>query len=211
MNLPLNVDVQCTDGPAARSTTIVFNPDTGQVTYLVVELKEGLDNQVMAPLNLIAQSTPKEIRLNCSKDELAQCQPFIKVVYLGEGDPDEAYRELGASNWSAYRQDSLDAEMLEVYSALFAQVEQVPEGELAIPYNAKVEATDGTVGTVDELIIDAASNTLTHLVLREGHLWRQREISIPVTQIDHVEAGTVYLKLDKASAEALPKVSTDRG
>jgi hypothetical protein len=42
--------------------------------------------------------------------------------------------------------------------------------------------------------------------MREGHLWGQKDVSIPVSQIDHYQDNTVYLKLDKQSIEALPGI-----
>jgi hypothetical protein len=41
-------------------------------------------------------------------------------------------------------------------------------------------------------------------VLREGHMWGQKDVTIPVEQIDHMEKASVYLKLDKRSIGALP-------
>jgi hypothetical protein len=44
---------------------------------------------------------------------------------------------------------------------------------------------------------------VTHLVLLVRHIFEAREITIPVSQIDHIDQGTVYLKLDRQSVEAL--------
>ena len=49
--------------------------------------------------------------------------------------------------------------------------EQIPAGELAVRRGAKVEATDGRVGQVDEFLIDPSNGQISHLILREGHLW----------------------------------------
>ena len=69
---------------------------------------------------------------------------------------------------------------------------------------AWVEATDGTVGQVDELLINSNNMQVTHLVLLERHLLKKREITIPVSQIDRVDEDTIYLKLDRKSVEELP-------
>ena len=37
MDIPLNVDVHCPDGRCGRSTHIIINPATEQVTHLVVK------------------------------------------------------------------------------------------------------------------------------------------------------------------------------
>ncbi len=82
--------------------------------------------------------------------------------------------------------------------------EQVPENELAIHQDARVEATDGDVGKVDEFVIDPETNKISHLFLRQGRLWTKRDVSVPVDAIERVEGDVVYLKLDKKAIEQLP-------
>ena len=83
--------------------------------------------------------------------------------------------------------------------------ELVPEGEEAIDRGARVVASDGPIGHVDEFLIDPVSQHITHLILREGHFWGQKEVTIPVNQIERIEEDTVYLKLSKEEIERLPK------
>jgi hypothetical protein len=47
--------------------------------------------------------------------------------------------------------------------------------------------------------------------MREGHLWGQKDVSIPVGQIDRYQDNTVYLKLDKHAIEVLPTITIHRG
>jgi uncharacterized membrane protein len=51
---------------------------------------------------------------------------------------------------------------------------------------------------------------VTHLVLLERHIWKKREITIPVSQIDRVDEDAVYLKLDRQSVEMLPTTPIQR-
>jgi sporulation protein YlmC with PRC-barrel domain len=69
-------------------------------------------------------------------------------------------------------------------------------------------ATDGRVGKVDEFLIDPLTGHITHLVLRKGHLWGERDITIAVSQIDRVTPEAVYLKLDKDAVNGLPGITT---
>jgi len=64
---------------------------------------------------------------------------------------------------------------------------------------------------VDEFLINPINDTISHLVLREGHLWGQKNITIPLSQIDRIDENTVWLKLDKQSIEALPAIPIHRG
>ena len=85
-------------------------------------------------------------------------------------------------------------------------VEQVPSDELAVHRGSHVEATDGRVGSVDAFIVNPTNSHISHLVLREGHLWNTQDVTIPVSEIDHIESDTVYLKLDMHGVHTLPAV-----
>jgi hypothetical protein len=63
---------------------------------------------------------------------------------------------------------------------------------------------------VDEFVVEPASGNISHLVMRDGHLWEQQEVTIPVSAIERIEADTVLLKLDKHAVEALPTVPVKR-
>ena len=89
--------------------------------------------------------------------------------------------------------------------------ERIPPGELAVHRGAQVEAKDGPVGQVDEFLVDPATGHITHLVMREGHLWGTKDVAIPVSQIGRLEEDTVHVKLDKAGIEALPVIPIRRG
>jgi hypothetical protein len=80
---------------------------------------------------------------------------------------------------------------------------QVPEGELAVSLHSKVEATDGVVGRVDGLLTQEGSGVITHLLMRKGHAWGQKEVVIPRSLIDHEHEGTVYLTVDKDEVSKL--------
>ena len=47
---------------------------------------------------------------------------------------------------------------------------------------------------------------MTHLVMREGHLWGKKDVVIPVSEVDRIEEDTVYLKLSKDEVQALPAI-----
>ncbi len=81
---------------------------------------------------------------------------------------------------------------------------------LDVRHSPRVEATDGYVGQVDELLINAKNRQVTHLVLREIHTLKMKEIIIPVSQIDHVYEDIIFLKLDRQIIEKLATPSTQR-
>jgi sporulation protein YlmC with PRC-barrel domain len=205
MDIPIDVEVHCADGPVGHSSAIVLNPVTKEVTHLAVRTKGLLSDEYLVPVELIAESTPQRISLSCSRAELAQCQPFEKSVLVGVDGA-----ELGPSD--------MDYAMAATYGTMpggeypgamyppTLQEEQIPDGTLSIHPGASVEATDGHVGQVREFIIDPQNDRVTHLVLREGHLWGKKDVTIPLDQIERIEEDVIFLKLDKADVERLPSV-----
>jgi sporulation protein YlmC with PRC-barrel domain len=199
MDLPVNVKVYCVDGLCGRSTHIVFKPSSDEVTHVVVETTQAPRTQVLVPVSRVTETTPDSINLSYTRIELAKLQSFIETEFV----------QVDVSPYMGLPY------YVEPYPFPYPQKipvghEAIPSGELAVRRGAGVEATDGHVGHVDEFVIDPESDAITHLVLRQGHLWGQREVTIPVSQIDHIEEDTVYLKLDKASIEALPAVAARR-
>ena len=81
----------------------------------------------------------------------------------------------------------------------------VTEGGSILSCDAIVKATDGYVGQVDELLIHSNGMEATHLVLIVRHIFNAGKIIIPVSQIDHIEAGTIYLKLDRQGVKGFSK------
>ena len=63
---------------------------------------------------------------------------------------------------------------------------------------------------MDEFVTIPTNGQITHLLLREGHLWGCKEVTIPVSEIERIEGGAVYVKLDKRGIQALPSVQVRR-
>jgi sporulation protein YlmC with PRC-barrel domain len=72
--------------------------------------------------------------------------------------------------------------------------------EFAVCPGLRIEAIDGSVGEVDVLRIDSASMQITHLILRERHVFEQKEIVIPVSQIEHIGIDVIYLSAGNDSS-----------
>jgi sporulation protein YlmC with PRC-barrel domain len=210
MDIPLNVEVRCTDGPCGHSIAIVLNPVTEQVTHFVVQTAGLTGDEYLIPIDAITDSTSDYIQLRWDREELANAEPFVKQVFLGTDEAAYRAQEMASSTmmWPYAQGD--EAYLSSMVAAGYEQVEQIPQSELAIHRGADVDATDGRVGQVDEFVIDPETSHITHLVLRRGHFWGERDVTIPVSQIARVEADVVYLKLDKKAVGDLPSVPVHR-
>lgn len=209
MEIPLQAPVECTDGVYGRSAYVLMNPVAGKVTHLVVRADAWPNTETIVPVEAVAETVADTILLRCSKAELAQMAPFVKTEFIEKQMP-IVYPDYGTfgNNMGTYYiwpyADYDDTVQVPVEHL------QIPPGELAVRRGARVEGTDGYVGRVDEFVVNPENGKITHLVLREGHLWGQKEVLIPLSAIDETRADAVTLKLNKHQIESLPTFPVHR-
>ena len=202
MNIPINANVVCKSELCGKSTSLIINPVNEQITHLVVEEKEFPNIKRLVPVNEIFESTSNLIQLRTSKKKFMQMEPFQETDFI----------------YSGYMDSSLPYKVpylvwpytMYVDGPIQISHENMPAGEIEIRRGSKVFASDGKVGQVDEFLIDPKNNEITHLIMREGHLWGKKDITIPVSEIKKIDEDVVHLKLDKESIEKLPAISVSR-
>jgi sporulation protein YlmC with PRC-barrel domain len=201
MEIPLNVEVECADGRCGRSTFVIVDPVTQEVTHLVVRDERRPHTERLVPARLIADSNHEEITLRCTQQEWQRMEPFYITEFVRAAIPH--YEVTSQYMWPDVTTRTTLKWIPETYQNLPPHTRDVRRG-------AYVQATDGRVGRVDEFLVDPRNHHINHLVMREGRLWGQKDVSIPVAQIDRIEEDTVYLKLDKAGVEKLPAIPLHR-
>jgi len=199
MNIPIKAQVDCTDRSCGKSTNVIVNPINQQVTHVVIHDKRLPENPTrIIPSGKVAEVTPQLITLNCTRAEVEEMPAFIVSNFVQESGSGQAYAS-GAAYYSKYVIDDT------AYDEF--QERNIPEGELALYSGMHVKAADGKVGKLDELVLDPDSGAITNLLMREGHLWGKKEVTIPLTAVDYADADTVYLTIDKEAIKALPTVN----
>ena len=202
MDIALNTQVECTDGVCGRSVYVLINPVIDQVTHLVVKEDSSPNTEYMVPVDLVTETTADMIRLRCSIAELEKLDPFINTTVIQERVTN---RDFGYSG-GMYGMGTYYLPFVTSERTVYETVEnhQIPPGELAVRRGTRVEATDGEVGKVDEFVVNPENGHITHLVLREGHLWGKKDVIIPLSALDQIREDTVFLKIDKHQIESLP-------
>jgi sporulation protein YlmC with PRC-barrel domain len=208
INIPVDASVECVDGVCGVSTHVIINPVTKKVTHFVVKQKESPHIQRMVPVEWVAQTTSNLIQLECTKDRLGHQDKFVNTEYIKLEPSDMPTYEMPSFTGGIYLYWPYSVPESQRY--ITVEHEHVPQGELAVQRGAHVEAADGHVGQVDEFLVDPRDEQITHLIMREGHLWGQKDVSIPVSAIDHIEEDAVHLKLNKSEIEALPAIPIRR-
>lgn len=201
MEFPLNADVHCTDGRCGRSSHVVLNPATEQITHIVVKEKQPSRVERLVPANLVASTAAEMILLNCSLGEFSRLEPFNQTHFIHGDLPHHATDPSLTLLWPY---------VVPAKRIVDEKIRPIPPGELAVRRGARVEATDGRVGRVDEFLVDPDSSYVTHLCLREGRLRGDRVICIPVSEIGEIQEKVVYLRMDKEAVASMPSVPVKR-
>ena len=90
------------------------------------------------------------------------------------------------------------------------EVDLVPPGELAVVRGMRVDASDGRVGQVDEFAVEPQSGHISHLIMRDKHMFSRRDIFVPVSDIEEIGSEHVLLKLDKREVGQLRSLPVSR-
>jgi len=192
MDLHLNAHVECTDGRVGRLENIVLNPKAEKVIFLVVRGNDLQNTERIIPEKLVREATRETVHLSIDKKEFERMKHFIQEDYI-------------PSNIMLYVADKAGWAM-GTPAGVFVEHEAVPTNGMVVHNGSRVLAADGHVGQVDDFLVEQKTGRITHLILREGHLWGKKDISIPVNRIDRYENEEVYLNIDKKSVQELPVI-----
>lgn len=203
INLATGAKVRCIDGTAGTCTAVIMNPVSNAVSSIVVEDRHASPQPVerMVPLTLITASSKDEIQLAVDLAAFGALDPFVSVHYVKSETPP-------MEGGMVYQEPWLTLEQTDVTTF---EEEHIAPGELAVRRGSHVDATDGHVGRVSHLIVDAATGGVTHLVLESGHMWGKKQVALPVSAIESVDGKTVTLKLSQEEIGSLPVVNARSG
>lgn len=200
-DIPMNAEVICIDGQCGQSTEVIYNPVKRAISHFVVEDASLPDNTTrLVPVEKVESVTHSQIKLNCTRDEFTRMEPFITSRYI---DPDEALFD-DRIYWGA---DSfVDPLVINASPPNVIAEAHIPRDEFAVHRGMHVHATDGHVGSVDELVVDPEGILVTHILMRKGHLFGVKDVAIPITAVDDIFDDTIMLNVDKNTIKSYPTV-----
>jgi sporulation protein YlmC with PRC-barrel domain len=188
------------DGLRGEVRCLVINPAAGTLTHLVVEPagREGLARLV--PLDIV-EVTAGEIRLRCTGEEfrnLAPAEETLAEFVPGYDTPVQVlppgWRDAGGPVIEGGTVPRIPEQ---------ETVDIVPPGEVEERRGDRVHAADGDIGQLRGVRIDPLSRQITHVLLREGHLWGRKEVAIPFETVAGLEDG-IHLRITRQQVRDLP-------
>ncbi len=185
----IGASASCSDGVCGVVRRIIIDPDSRMVTHLVIEPKHRLQPGRLVPVDLVG-TTAGEVRLHCTMAEFGNLDP-AEETQLVEGPG------LGIGSLAG----GPPAGIPEPTPVVVQDV--VPVGETEVCPGDPVHALDGEIGHVQGFLVHPGDRRVTHVLLREGHLWGRKQVAIPISAVTGAEAG-IRLNLTKKQVGDLP-------
>ena len=205
----IGAEAHCTDGVCGEVTRVVVDPVGETVTHLVVEPKgrEGLARLV--PLDLVGTSSG-EVRLRCSLADFGRLDPAEETQFVPGSAGYAAYGPEQVVTWPYYGLNPVAGTPggVDLGVAGFSPTvtyDRIPLGEVEVRRGDRVEATDGSIGHIQGLVVNPVDHQVTHVLLQEGHLWGRKEVAIPIGAVSRV-GDTIRLSISKHEVQDLPPV-----
>lgn len=209
----IGCEVCLPDGSSyGRLLRLVVDPVARQVSHLVVEPSQQPVGRLV-PVDLVAKGGDKVV-LSCGEETVDKLEEAEETRFV-QGDADEwgaapgevlswPYFGLGGAGVGWMGVGALGTVGAEMAGPRAVIRDRIPTGEVDIRRGEPVHATDGEIGRVRGLVVDADHN-VTHVLLDEGHLWGHKRVAIPISAVTSVENG-VHVALSKEAVKELPPV-----
>jgi sporulation protein YlmC with PRC-barrel domain len=215
MRLDLGTPVRCIDDKFGELDDVVIDPITRRITHLVVRSHGKVAPARLVPIGLVETDEGKEICLRCSVEEAGRLDAVQDFAYLrlDQFPVDDPKWDVGIEHTLAmpYYPGSDLGNYADAYEeSVGVSYDRVPKGEVEIQRSSAVVAADGdVVGHVDGFLVDRDDH-ISHFVLERGHLWKRREVTVPISAVEKVETDSVTLNLTKRELGKLPPMKVRR-
>jgi sporulation protein YlmC with PRC-barrel domain len=205
----IGTEARCTDGVCGEVSRVVVDPVTQVVTHLVVEPKHRAGLARLVPLDLVEAASP-EVLLHCTLGAFDDLDPAEETQFVPGSVGYAAYGPEQVVAWPYYGLNP-GAGLpggVDLGTAGFSPTvtyDRVPLGEVEVRRGDRVEATDGSIGRIQGLVVDPHDHQVTHVLLQEGHLWGRKDVAIPIKAVSRV-GDTIRLNISKQEVQDLPPV-----
>jgi uncharacterized protein YrrD len=190
----------------------VLDPATNEVTHIVIQKGWLLPEDKVVAFQTVASTDDDKIVLNEDIGDFDELPPFEETYFVraSEDDPNRTNDPLipytPAYYWYPAHPALGSSGMAPGYYVLppSETKRNIPEDTIPLKEGTDVISADGEhVGDVERLVVAPDSNQVTHLVISQGLLFKDRKL-VPVHWLKLVEEEKVHLSVPTRLLERLP-------
>ncbi|MHB1295194.1 MAG: BON domain-containing protein [Anaerolineae bacterium] len=207
----IGASVVCNDGRCGRLVRLVVNPQTQEITGIVVEKGFLLTRDTVVPADAVESADKDEVCLSISGEQLQALPAFSEVDYetlltefpRTDEERAEAAKRL-APEGSARPTPGGAFYATPVAARVGYHVSVgVEQGRIVIGRGTTVMRAGEEVGTVDHVLVNPATDTISHLVIDQDI--PGGPIVVPVEMVREVSNDAVLLRAEGEALSALPR------
>jgi uncharacterized protein YrrD len=192
----------------------VVDPVTNEVTHVVVQKGWLLPEDKILPFDMVRSTSDDKLVLNEEVREFEQLPPFEETHFIRANDDpsdltpagDPRYEYTPAYYWYP-SQSNIGYPGLAFghYAWPVGETRRnIPDDTVPIKEGTDIVSSDGKhVGDVERLLVDPESKQVTHFLISQGMLFKDRKL-VPVHWVKSVEEETVTLGVNSQVLERLP-------
>lgn len=189
---------------------VVIDPRTREVSDLIVEKGILFKTDKVIPVDLVDRDFEDRIVLKQTNQDILEDFPdFETTHYVSLNQPDDPYQD-DVDVYYHYPPVHLGwrtGGYLGYPTPEFIPktTKDIPEGKVALEEGAKVINRDGGhVGNIEEIITQSQDPFVSHFVVSEGLLLKERKL-VPAVWITKVTEDEVRLSIESGIFERLPE------
>ena len=219
------------DEQVGRVSGFVLDPATNEVTHIVVQKGWLLPEDKLIPFDMVNSATEDRVVLNRNIDNIDDLPAFEQTHYITprEADPNNIERTSLAEE--RRRAEIVQQDASEGMSSALSYapayywyppqgyigyragypslppmetVRNIPEDTVPLKEGTDVLSSDGEhVGDVERLLVEPASNQVSHFVISQGVFFKDRKL-VPMHWVRSVAEDNVHLSVTSEFLEQLP-------
>jgi uncharacterized protein YrrD len=191
---------------------VILEPDTREVTHVVVQKGFLFTEDKVVPMSLIGPATEDRVTLREDAGDLEKLPDYQESHYVAVdrgpqpvpgavhwARPLYLYPPLGTS-WTT---GAFGVHAMPQYVAKTEK--HIPEGTVALEEGAKVISSDDKhMGVIERIFTDPQEDRATHLFISEGLILKEKKL-IPTGWMTNVLEDEVHLAVDSDFVANLPE------
>lgn len=194
---------------------VVLNPNTKEVTHIVVRKGFLFSEDKIVPMSLIASATDQSVTLRQDAGKLDELPPFEETHYIGLGEEETRtaaypaglaapfYWYAPTGGWMGYPDYGDQYAYPPPYPS--ETIQNIPSNTVALREGASVISADGEhVGSVKRIFTHPGSDRATHFLLSEGLFFKEQKL-VPFGWISKIEEDEVHLNVGAHLLKEVPE------
>jgi sporulation protein YlmC with PRC-barrel domain len=184
---------------------VVYDPETLEVVYLVVETADTDDDEILVPMGSIESADADIVQAALSTEQFDSLDQFAWSRNLAP-PPNRDYADIDEEDEIAPGTESPPvgaATGIEsiAFTPIIEEEEYIPTGDGVIDADTEVWGTDGLLGKLRAVEVDDQTRRMASFTVREGTIFTH-DVAVPVDWVDVIRPESIALTVDRGAVEA---------